>query len=205
MKVTPSEKAVQRAVSVFQDHGGTLTSKDVIGAGVHYSTLYWMRDTGMLDRISRGVYRLSDEKGVSAPDIATVASRAPESVLCLVSALAFHEVTTQVPNVVSIALPHKAWQPRIDHPPIRVYRMSGAALTEGVEEHALDGVTIRVFSLPKTVADCFKFRNKIGLDVAVEALKEAVRDRRASPAEIMRYADIDRVAKVIRPYIEALQ
>jgi len=125
-------------------------------------------------------------------------------VLCLLSALAFHDIGPQIPAWVNIAIGPKAWHPPFDYPPVRVYRMSGEALTAGVEEHAIDGTPVKVFSPAKTVADCFKFRNKVGLDVALEALREALRDRKATREEIMRYAAVDRVSKIVRPYLEAM-
>jgi len=172
--------------------------------GVHYATLYGMRDAGLLQRLSRGVYRLAELRGSVMHDVVAVAERVPYAVLCLLSALDFHEIGTQIPSRVSIAIGPKDWRPRLDYPPLQVYRMSGEALTAGVEEHSIDGTTVKVFNPAKTVADCFKFRNKVGLDVALEALREAVRDRKATRDEIMRYAAIDRVAKIVRPYIEAM-
>ncbi len=173
--------------------------------GVHYSTLYGMRDAGLLEQLSRGVYRLTELQGPSKYDVVTVAARVPDAVLCLVSALDFHEIGTQIPSAVSIAIGRKDWHPQFDYPPVRVYRMSGDALISGIEEHSVDGTVVRVFCVAKTVADCFKFRNKIGLDVAIEALREVVRSRKATPVEIMEYAEIDRVSRIVRPYVEAMQ
>jgi len=163
-----------------------------------------MVDAGVLVRISRGVYQLAEISPTSDPDLAVVAVKAPTAVVCLISALAFHGLTTQIPHRVDLALPPGARTPKLDHPPVQVYRFGGRSMTEGVEEHDLGGTTVRIFSPPKSVADCFKFRNKIGLDVAVEALRMCLRERRASAADIMRYAEIDRVTKVLRPYIEAV-
>jgi len=198
------EKTFERARSVFQRHGGVMRTREALARGIHPRTLYAMRDQGLLERVSRGVYRLADEEPLADPDLFAVAARAPEGVVCLISALALHGITTQIPHAVDIALPPGKWAPVIDHPPIRVYRFSGDALTEGVQEHERDGVTIRVYSPEKTLADCFKFRNKIGLDVAVEALRMYRRERRTDIQAIMRYAEIDRVSKVMRPYLEAV-
>lgn len=205
MKRLPSENAIRRATRVFVQAGGTLRTREAAERGVHYSTLYGMRDAGRLEQLSRGVYRLSELQGPSKYDVVAVAQRVPGAVLCLVSALDFHEIGTQIPSGVNIAIGPKDRSPRLDYPPIRVYRMSGDALTAGVEEHSIDGTTVRVFNLPKTVADCFKFRNKIGLDVALEALRETVRTRRATRDAIMEYAEIDRVSRVVRPYLEAME
>ena len=205
MQRLPSENATRDAIAVFKAARGTLRTREAAERGVHYSTLYGMRDAGLLEQLARGVYRLAELPGPSKYDVLTVAARVPEAILCLVSALDFHEVGTQIPSAVSIAIGHKDWHPQFDYPPVRVYRMSGRALSAGVEDHTVDGTGVRVFGIAKTVADCFKFRNKIGLDVALEALKEVVRSRSATPAEIMQFAEIDRVSKIVRPYLEAMQ
>lgn len=205
MKRTPSESATRIATAVFREAGGTLRAREAAQQGIHYSTLYGMHDAGLLERISRGVYRLSALQAPSKYDVVAVAARVPDAVLCLISALDFHEIGTQIPSAVSIAIGGKDWHPQFDYPRVRVYRMSGEALTSGVEEHSVDGTTVKVFSPAKTIADCFKFRNKIGLDVCIEALREAVRGRKATRDEIMRFAEIDRVSKVVRPYLEAIE
>lgn len=204
MKRLPSERAIRHATAVFKESGGTLRTREAAERGVHYSTLYGMRDSGLLEQLSRGVYRLAELQAVSKFDVVTVAERVPDAVLCLVSALDFHGLGTQVPSGVSIALSPKARRPRLEYPPLRVYRMSGEALTRGVDEHHLDGTQVKVFNPAKTVADCFKYRNKIGLDVALEALRETLRSRKATPDAIMKYAEIDRVSKIVRPYLDAL-
>ncbi len=139
-----------------------------------------------------------------------MALRHPRAVVCLLSALRFHELTTQAPFEVWLAIPNKARPPRLDYPPLRVVRFSDSGLTEGVEEYEIDGVPVRITGIARTVADCFKYRNKIGLDVALEALKDALKEgqggrgRRASVDEIWHYAQLDRVANVMRPYLDAL-
>jgi len=205
MKRLPSDNAILHATDVFKGAGGTLRTREAAEAGVHYSTLYGMRDAGLLEQLSRGVYRLAELPGLSKNDVVTVATRVPDAILCLVSALDFHGIGTQIPSAVNIAIGPKDRRPKLDYPPIRVYRVSGRALTSGVEERVVDGTVVRVFGIAKTVADCFKFRNKIGDDVALEALREVVRSRKATPAEIMEFAQIDRVSKIVRPYLEALQ
>ena len=133
-----------------------------------------------------------------------MAKRVPEAVLCLLSALAFHEITTQNPPSVWIALRKGARKPVLSSPSLRIVRLSGPSLTEGIENHTVEGVPVRIYSAAKTIADCFKFRNKIGLDVAIEALKDCLRQKKASVNEVYRYAKICRVSNVIRPYMEAL-
>lgn len=159
---------------------------------------------GQLERVGRGLYGLATRTVSAHGTLAEVAQRVPKGVVCLLSALRFHGLTTQAPFEVWLAIDNKAAAPRLDYPPLRLVRFSGAALTEGIEEHVVDGVRVRVTSVAKTVADCFKYRNKIGLDVALEALREAWNSKRMSSDEIWHYAGIDRMAKVMRPYLESL-
>jgi predicted transcriptional regulator of viral defense system len=163
-----------------------------------------MRDSGTLEVVSRGVYRLADSSPLGNPDLVTVATRVSGGVICLISALAFHELTTQIPHEVHVALPRGAEEPRLDHPPIKTYRFTGEAYTEGVETHELDGVIVRIFSPEKTLADCFKFRTKVGLDTVVEAVRFYRERKRVKVDDLMHYAAICRVNKIIRPYLEAL-
>jgi predicted transcriptional regulator of viral defense system len=193
-----------RAIAVFNKHGGILRTAQALREGIHPSTLYAMRDAGTLEAITRGVYRLADKEPLGNPDLVTVATRVPGGIFCLISALAFHEITTQIPHEVHVALPRGAEQPRLGHPPIKTYRFTGEAFTEGVESHEVDGVSVRIYSPEKTLADCFKFRNKVGLDTVVEAVR-FYRDRRnVKVDELMHYAAICRVQKIIRPYLEAI-
>lgn len=181
-----------------------MRTTEALRAGIHPTTLYAMRDSDMLEVVSRGVYRLGGSPPLGNPDLVTVATRIPAGVICLISALAFHEITTQIPHEVYVALPRGAEEPRLDHPPIVTYRFSSQAFAAGVEAHELDGVRVNIYSAEKTLADCFKFRNKIGLDTAVEALR-LYRERRSIKVDdLMRYAEICRVGKIIRPYLEAL-
>jgi predicted transcriptional regulator of viral defense system len=172
-------------------------------AGVHPRTLAAMRDTGAIEQLGRGLYRLVEAPPNGSPDLVIVAKRVPSAVICLISALAFHELTTQIPHRVDIALTPGARTPKLDHPPVQVYRFSGKALTTGIEDQLLDGHHVRVYSAAKTVADCFKFRNKIGVDVAIEALRTYCRRRGAKMDDLMRFAEIDRVKRVMMPYVEA--
>ena len=193
-----------RAAVIFKKHGGILRTTQALRAGIHPGTLYAMRDAEALEVVSRGVYRLADSSPLGNPDLVTVATRIPGGVICLISALAFHELTTQIPHAVHTALPRGAEEPRLDHPPIKTYRFTGEAFTEGVETHELDGVSVHIYSPEKTLADCFKFRNKVGLDTAVEAVRFYRERRRIKVDDLMRYADICRVKKIIRPYLEAI-
>jgi len=198
------ETSLEHGERIFREAGGTLRTKQALEAGVHPRTIYALRDAGRLERRARGVYRLARAEPSSNPDFLTVAVKVPAGVVCLISALAFHQITTQIPHQVEIALPRGAWAPRLEHPPIRVYHFSEKAMAEGVEKHDLGGVTVRVFSPEKTLADCFKFRNKIGVDIALEALRMYWRRGRADVPAILRFAEVDRVSAVMRPYLEAM-
>jgi len=193
-----------RAATIFENHGGILRTAQALKAGIHPKTLYAMRDSGVLELISRGVFRLSDSPPLSNPDLVTVAARVPSGVICLISALSFHEITTQIPHDVHVALPRGAEEPRLDYPPIRTYRFTGEAFTAGVDTHDLDGVSVRIYSPEKTLADCFKFRNKVGLDTVVEAIRFYRERRSIKVDDLMRYATICRVNRVMRPYLEAI-
>lgn len=159
---------------------------------------------GQLERIGRGLYGLPEREISAHGSLAEVALRVPKGIICLLSALRFHGLTTQAPFEVWLAIENKALAPKLEYPPLRIVRFSGAALTEGVEEHIVDGVTIRITGVAKTVADCFKYRNKIGLDVALEALRDAWHEKRMTSDEIWRYAKVCRVANVMRPYLDSL-
>jgi predicted transcriptional regulator of viral defense system len=151
------------------------------------------------------VYRLASMRPLAHRDLVTVALRVPRAVVCLLSALDYHGITTQIPHEVQIALPHGTRAPRIDHPPVRVFTFSGAALSEGIDVVELDGIEVRIYAPAKTVVDCFRYRNKLGLDVAIEALKMYLQNLDGRPAELLRYARRCRAERVILPYLEATQ
>ncbi len=193
---------VASAKTIFAKHNGTLSTMEAIRLGVHPETLYRMRDGGDLVQIGRGLYRLAKLPPLKNPDLVAVALKAPNAVICLISALSFHELTTQIPHEVSIALGPGGKPPRISHPPIRVYHLSGKALREGVQTHEIDGIPVRIFGPEKTIVDCFKFRNKIGPDIAIESLRIYRRRKGASVDELLKFARICRVENVMRPYLE---
>jgi len=201
----PEPDTLARAEAVFREHGGTMRTRDVLAAGIHPRTLYWLRDSGAVEQFSRGLYHLTTHELPSSPDVVAVAIRVPHGVIALISALDLHELTTQIPGAVWVALRRDVKTPRIDYPPVRVVHLSPQSFGAGVEARLIGATTVKVFSAGKTVADCFKFRSLVGLDVAVEALREALRARATTPAELMEYAHIDRVAAVVRPYLEAMQ
>lgn len=160
--------------------------------------------SGKLERVARGVYGLPGQAISEHRSLAEVALRVPGGVVCLLTALRVHDIGTQAPFKVWLAIGHRAPIPRLDHPPIRPVRMSGVAFTEGIEHLLVDGVSVQVFNAAKTVADCFKYRNKIGLDVALEALRDGWAQRKFTMDEIWHFATVDRVANVMRPYLESV-
>jgi predicted transcriptional regulator of viral defense system len=176
---------------------------DVHAQGLSLASLYWLHQQGRVLRTGRGLYCLPDASLTEHHTFAEAARRVPHGVICLLSALSFHGLGTQLPFDVWLAVVRKARRPNVDYPPLRIVRFGGEALTEGVEEHPVEGVTVRVFGPAKTVADCFKYRNKIGLDVAIEALRECRRERHCSEADLWRFARVCRMANVMRPYLEA--
>jgi predicted transcriptional regulator of viral defense system len=182
----------------------TARSCELVAAGISRSDLSRRVAAGQLVRVARGLYALHGYQGGEHSALVTVAKRAPNVLFCLLTALRIHGLTTQAPFEVWIAIGNKAHAPRLDYPPLRTARFSDATLASGVETRRIEGVRVRVTSVAKTVADCFKFRNKIGLDVALEALREARRSKKLSADELWHYAKINRVANVMRPYLEAV-
>ena len=183
---------------------GLLRARDTHNLGIPTTVLTRLVRNGKLERVSRGIYTLPGAQMSAQRSLAEVSLRTPRGVICLLSALRLHDIGTQAPFEVWLALPPGVTARQMDGPSIRIIRMSGQSLTKGVEKMSIDGVAVPVFCAAKTVADCFKFRNKIGLDVALEALRETHRARKASIDEIWRYAVINRVGNVMRPYMEAL-
>lgn len=197
------KSALSDQARIALQQAGIARSRDLEQQGISRTQLRRLVARGVVERVSRGLYRLPGAALNERQHFMEAALRVPGGVLCLLSALRFHGLTTQNPFEVWMAIGRKAWRPRIGHPPLRLFYLSGPALAEGVEEHVVLGVRLRVFSAAKTVADCFKFRHKIGTDVAVEALRDY---RRLFPKQleaVWRFAGVDRVTQVIRPYLEA--
>ncbi len=198
-----TDKQVEAAKQIFRCHDGILRTGEALNQGIHRRTLYAMRDTGVLERLDRGLYRLADLPPLSDPDLVTVARKIPQGVICLISALHFHNITTQIPRAVSIAVNRGTEPPRLSFPPIQIYWFSGEAFAAGIEEHSIENTTVRVYSVEKTLADCFKYRNKIGMDTVLEALEFYGERIKPKPRKLMQFARICRVEKVMRPYLEA--
>jgi predicted transcriptional regulator of viral defense system len=198
MKKAPTPQKLLRAKSsVFR-------TSDLEAKGVSRPTITNLASKGVLHRVGRGLYVKANADMGENHSLAEVGRRVPHGVVCLLSALRFHNLTTQSPHEIWIAINRKAWNPKIDYLRIRTARFSGASFDEGQEQHVIEGVPVRIYNPAKTVADCFKYRNKIGLDVAIEALREAWRNRACTMSELTRYARICRVGNVMKPYLESL-
>ncbi len=194
----------KKARNIFRRHGGVLRMSEALYAGIHRRMLYSMLEAGVIEQLSRGLYRLTDLPPLGNPDLVSVARKVPNGVISLISALAYHEITTQVPHEVYVALERGTEAPRLNHPPLRVFWFSGESFTVGIEKHKIDGVPIRIYSPEKTIADCFKYRNKIGLDITIEALKLYRERKRFKRDDLVKFSQVCRVGKIMRPYLEAL-
>lgn len=181
-----------------------LSAREVRALGIHTSALSRLVRDGHLERIGRGLYRSAQAPPLGSPDLVVVAHRASAAVIGLVSALCHHDLTDEIPRTVDLLIERDTTVPTIDHPPIRTFKTRREVVTFGVQELELDGTTVRMTSPAKTVADCFKFRRRVGLDVALAALRQGLEARSFKPAELMKAAEVDRVAGVVRPYLQAL-
>ena len=200
-KQAGTDSAVAR--KTFRDHGGILRFVEARQGGISPALLCRLRDQGVIQSMGRGLYRLVEGPPLTQPDLVAVARKVPRAVICLISALAFHDLTDEVPHVVEFALPRGSEPPRLDYPPTHLHWFTGQAFSEGIETHEVDGIPIRLYSPEKTLADCFKYRNKIGMDVVLEAVRRYRASRRFRADELMRYARICRVHNVMKPYLEA--
>lgn len=194
----------EKVISLAQQQG-LIRSRDLDEQGLPRVALTRLVKLGKLIRVGRGLYANPDRQISEHSALAEVARKYPQSVICLLSALRLHNLTTQAPFEVWLGIPNKARSPNIDYPPLRIIRLSDSSLKDNIEEHVIDGVTVRVTNIAKTVIDCFKFRNKIGLDVALEALHEAWTEKRVTMDELWHHATQYRVANVMRPYMESLR
>jgi predicted transcriptional regulator of viral defense system len=193
------------AIQAFRDKGGTLRTRDLIGRGVHTDALYALRKSGRIIELGRGLYRLADVGEAEHPDLAVVAACVPNAAVCLISALSYHGITTQIPSSVHLAVPRGSYH-RIKLPmPVTVYRFDPKTFDDGLETHRIGGMPLKIYSAARTVVDCFKFRNKIGLDVALEALRLARQRKRVQNRELLRYARMLRVEKPMSPYLQAIE
>jgi len=197
-----SNKKIEKIIDIA-DKNGIIKPKDIEKHHIPRQYIYRLYAEGKLEKVGRGLYKLPEKEFSEDVMILEAAKKVPRATLCLLSALRFHDMTTQNPFQIWIAIHHKDWAPEIKLP-IKIIRMTGAALEEGREEHFVDNVKIRVYNPAKTVADCFKFRNKIGIDVCLEALRDYKRQKKGTMDELWKYSKIDRVQNIISPYIESL-
>jgi predicted transcriptional regulator of viral defense system len=196
-KYTPYKK-------VFEKHNGLLRVSQAIKLGVPEYIVYEMIEKGALVKEARGIYRLANSDPLSNPDLVQVSLLVPKAVICLISALYFYELTTQIPHSIYIALPQNTGKPRLKYPPLEVFWVTNSLHSIGVETHSLDGVKVKIYNREKTIADCFKFRKRIGEEIALEALKDYVKQPKLDVHKLLQYAKINRVEKRMMPYLKSL-
>lgn len=195
---------VNVAIEIFKTHEGLLRSSEAQNLGIHPEIINTMLERDLITKEERGLYRLVEKRLDADPDIINVAKLMPKAVFCLLTALNFHEMTTQIPRKVYVAIPRGYREANISHPPLEVVMFSKKPYEAGVEEHNLSGVLVSIYNEPKTVTDCFKFRKKVGENVAIEALKDYLERDNHDIQLLLKYAAINRVKKVIEPYLKAL-
>jgi predicted transcriptional regulator of viral defense system len=193
-----------KLVDFFKERGGVASYAEIIGDGFSKANLNDNLDSGEIQKIDRGLYRLSDGTSFSNPDLVAVSIKVPKGAVCLLSALAFHEATNEIPKYIDIAIPRGVHANKVKYPPVKFYRFAPKTWKAGIEKHNVEGHEIKIYGLAKTIADCFKFRNKIGFNVARDALKVAVKEKDIAPKDIMQYAKICRVDKIIKPILETM-
>lgn len=191
------------ALKTIEKLGGVVRTSEALERGIHPRTLYELRDEGLLVTLARGLYKLASSAPLSNPDLVTVVRSVPKGIVCLISALDYHGLTTQIPHTVSMALPRGTRVPVLDYPPLTIYYFSKSSLETGVQLEKIDAQEVPIFNPAKTIADCFKFRQKIGMDVVLEALKLYKQRYGSNFNELMAYARVCRIHKIITPYLEA--
>ena len=193
------------ALEAFREKGGTLRTRDLIALGVHTDALYMLRDAGRVVELGRGLYRLAEAEEAEHPDLALVGARAPDAAVCLISALAYHDITTQIPSTVHLAVPRGSYHGITLSIPVTVYRFDPKTYDKGLETQRIGGMPVKIYSAARSVVDCFKFRNKLGLDVALEALRLARQRKRVQNRELLHYARLLRVENPMSPYLQAIE
>ncbi len=197
-------KRFRSFIKKIKSLGGRIRMKQALDLGISRYNLYAMRDEGVLEEVSRGLFQVPNFLDESNPDLTTVASKYPKCVVCLISALSFHNITTQIPHTVSVAIKQKSRIPKLDYPPLEVYLFSPKSYVRGIETHTIDGTKVKIYDVEKTLVDCFKFRNKIGIDIFLEALKLCKTRKKINIEKLIQYAKICRVETLIHPYLEAI-
>ena len=202
---TMKTRAPDAVLRAFQHHGGILRTRDLIALGVHTDALYALRDSGQVIELGRGLFRLVDVDEAEHPDLALVAAQAPNAAVCLTSALSYHGITTQIPASVHLAVPRGSYYRIKLSIPVTVHRFDPKTFDEGLETHPVGGMPLRIYGIARTVVDCFKFRNKLGLDIAIEALRLARQRKRVQNRELLYYARLLRVTAPLSPYLQAVE
>ena len=193
----------KNAIRIIKANKGLIRTNEAIKKRIHPRTLYSLRDKGTLEQVSYGLYKLKHNK-IANPDFVTVSLRVPGGVICLISALAFHRLTTQIPRKIWIAIRRDASKPRIKYPPISIHQFSNKSFSLGIEKHIFDKIPVKIYSPEKTIADCFKFRNKIGMNIVLEALSFYREQKEFNPSKLFKYAKICHVENVMKPYVESI-
>jgi len=199
-----SMSAKQKAIKLFKKNQGLLRTAEAMRLGIHPRTLYLLRDEGLLEQLAKGIYRLIEVPDFSEPDLVLVCKKIPQGIICLISALAYHEITTQIPHFVYVAIPTKTRPSRLEYPPLRYFRYSDKVYNAGIETKLIGGYPVKIYNIEKTLADCVKFRNKIGMDIVIEALKMYWQRKSAQIDKLYEYAKINRVEKILQPIIETI-
>jgi predicted transcriptional regulator of viral defense system len=202
---TMKSRDLDTALKVFRDKGGTLRTRDLVTLGVHTDALYSLRESGRIVELGRGLYRVAEASEAEHPDLAVVAARAPRAAICLISALSYHDITTQVPSSVHLAVPRGSYHGIKLSMPVSMHQFNKKTFNEGLETQRIGGMPLRIYSAARTVVDCFKFRNKLGLDVALEALRLARQRNRVQNRELLHYARLLRVERTMTPYLQAVE
>ncbi len=196
------KKMKETAINIFKQNNGQLKMSEAIEKGITRYMLYKLRDEGVVESVSKGIYRLTELPSFTNPDLVAVSMRFPQGIICLISALSFHEITTQIPHAISIAIESDTRIPKLDYPPIETHKFSSTSYHAGVEEHQIDKVMVKVYNPEKTIADCFKFRNQIGMDIVLESLKLYKTRFKFNASKLIEYGKICRVDNIMYPYIE---
>lgn len=199
-----TKDSFEKAYELFRQNNGLLRTSQAKKLGINEATIMLMEEEGILLKEGRGLYRLADYPPLSNPDFVQVSTRIPNSVICLISALNFHKLTTQIPHKVFVALPRGTKRPQIDYPPLEFIWPIERIYSAGIDDHVIDGVPIKIYNKEKTIADCFRYRSKVSLSIAIESLKDYMNTPKPDLDTLINYATIDRVDKIIIPYIKAI-
>jgi len=202
--IEKSKSIRNKAVEIFKLHGGILRSSEAIKEGVHPRILYELCELGIIEKLQRGLYALTNMPDIEDPDLVTISKKIPDGIICLISALYFHRLTVQIPRWVDVAVKRKYVPPKITHPPIQIHWFSDKFYKAGIEKHNFGGAEIKIYSREKSIIDCFRLRRKVGIEIAIEALKEYLKQDNININLLLDFAKESRVIRVLEPYLQAL-